>query len=126
MAREKMTFEDLVDVIRENGYIKQWKAIEEVYRDEELAQEIVKMIQRGESAENIICVFSDTWHKIGIELSGMTRKEYFQNPDTPVWDRNDCVWNEETEEWEDALDEDDISEDELDAFIEETQRKYSE
>ena len=102
----KMTFEQLVDTIQEAGYIKQWKAINEDYRDEKLAKKIVKAINSDEDTAvvdaAVMKLFTDLWHKIGIELSWMTKKEYFENPDAPLWEdsREDWVWNSETEEWD--------------------------
>jgi len=100
MATKKMTFEEMENCIREHGYIKQWKALDAMYRDEKTAKKVVKMIQDDKESSEVLEYLTSIWHKIGIELSGMTKKEYFANADAPLWERDDFKWNSETEEWD--------------------------
>ena len=123
MAEMKTIF-DLEQTIKENGLLKQWKAIMQDYRDDKLAKKVVKALE-AEGNDAAIDILTDAWHKVGIEVSGMTKKEYFENPDTPLWERDDMIWNEETEEWEDPSgDGESMTQEELMAEIFETQKKF--
>ena len=98
MAAIKTIF-DREQIIKENGLYKHWMAIMQDYRDDKLAKKVVKALET-EGKDAAVKVLTDAWHKVGIEVSGMTKKEYFENPDTPLWERGDVTWNEEAEEWD--------------------------
>lgn len=123
MAEMKTIF-DLEQTIKENGLLKQWKAIMQDYRDDKLAKEVIKALE-AEGKDAAIDVLTDAWHNVGIKVSGLTKKEYFENPDVPLWERNDMIWNEEAEEWEDpSEDSEPMTQEELMADIFKTQKKF--
>ena len=88
-----------IELMKRNNYWKYWKALDYDFDNYEAAIKIGKAIVGGNDDYVMMC-FGDLFDQIAIDLSGIDEEQYYENPDTPIWESEDWVWNEEDQEWE--------------------------
>lgn len=90
-----------IEVIRRNGWYKYWAATGYDEMHPENALWIARTIVFDpKDREGIMNVFGELWDQSAMDASGVSEEEYYENPDKPLWLRDDWKYNEETEEWE--------------------------
>ena len=94
-----------VELMRRTRHYPKWEAISWDYQDTESAIKIASAICDG-NEEYIEQCFVDIWDEAVIGTAGIDEEEYYENPEIPLWKREDWHWNEEDEEWEEDGDED--------------------
>jgi len=93
------TYDVCVELIRRAGYYPKWAAIDVGFKDCEGAIKVASAIANGYDEYVDQCLI-DLWDESVIDAAGISEDEYEENPETPLWDRDDVFWNEETESWE--------------------------
>ena len=104
-----------IEVIRRNGWYKYWAASGYDEMNPENAFWMARTIVFDpKDKECILNAFEELWDQSAMEAAGISEEEYYENPDVPLWKRDDWMYDEEEEEWkpiegsEDDSDEDEV------------------
>ena len=99
LERVNEIYDVCIALMLRNNYYKYWVALGYDFEYTEGAVRIGKAIATGNDAYVMQC-FEDLNDEAIMQSAGMTEEEYFENPEVPIWKREDWKWNEAAQEWE--------------------------